>query len=89
MNELRETEDDEESFKVTVLNKNTDRFKTGVVVAPYYLAKGLEFDSVHIVNADKAHYHSDYHRQLLYIGATRALHALDFYGVGDECGLLP
>ena len=86
---IRETEDDEESFKVTVLNKNTDRFKTGVVVAPYYLAKGLEFDSVHIVNADKAHYHSDYHRQLLYIGATRALHALDFYGVGDECGLLP
>ena len=86
---IRETENDEESFKVTVLNKNTDRFKTGVVVAPYYLAKGLEFDSVHIVNADKAHYHSDYHRQLLYIGATRALHALDFYGVGDECGLLP
>lgn len=86
---IRETEDDEESFKVTVLNKNTDRFKTGVVVAPYYLAKGLEFDSVHIVNADKEHYHSDYHRQLLYIGATRALHALDFYGTGDGCELLP
>lgn len=86
---IKETEDDEESFKVTVLNKNTDRFKTGVVVAPYYLAKGLEFDSVHIVNADKTHYYSDYHKQLLYIGATRALHSLDFYGVGEACGLLP
>lgn len=86
---IRETEDNEESFKVTVLNKNTDRFRTGIVVAPYYLAKGLEFDSVHIVNADSSHYYSDYHRQLLYIGATRALHALDFYGVGEGCGLLP
>lgn len=86
---IKETEDEEESFKVTVLNKNTDRFKTGVVVAPYYLAKGLEFDSVHIVNADKTHYYSDYHKQLLYIGATRALHSLDFYGVGEACGLLP
>lgn len=88
LEKIAETEEDEESFKVTVLNKNTARFRTGVLVAPYYLAKGLEFDSVHIVNADKKHYYSDYHRQLLYIGATRALHALDFYGVGEACGLL-
>ena len=76
-------------MKVEVLNKNTDYFNTGVVVAPFYLAKGLEFDSVHIAYVDKAHYYSDYHRQLLYIGATRALHALDFYGVGEACELLP
>ena len=77
------------SMNVEVLNKNTDYFNTGVVVAPFYLAKGLEFDSVHIAYVDKAHYYSDYHRQLLYIGATRALHALDFYGVGEACELLP
>lgn len=77
------------SMKVEVLNKNTDYFNTGVVVAPFYLAKGLEFDSVHIAYADKAHYYSSYHKQLLYIGATRALHALDFYGVGEGCTLLP
>lgn len=77
------------SPKLEILNKNTDHFDTGIIVAPFYLAKGLEFDSVHIAYADKAHYYSEYHRQLLYIGATRALHALDFYGVGEACELLP
>lgn len=74
----------EKGLEITVLNKETDRFRSGIVAAPFYLAKGLEFDCVHMVNADKSHYYSDYHRQILYIGATRALHELAFYGAGER-----
>ena len=74
---------------VTILTKYTDRFKTGIVVAPFYLAKGLEFDGVHVVNVDKKHYYSDYHRQIMYICATRALHELTLYGVGEKSELIP
>lgn len=73
---------------VTTLTKYTDRFKTGVVVAPFYLAKGLEFDGVHVIDVDKADYYSEYHKQILYICATRALHELELYGVGERSELV-
>ena len=85
---LNESASETARIDVTIINKNTDRFKPGVVVMPFYLAKGLEFDSVHVLNVDDKHYFSDYHRQILYISATRALHKLNFYGVGGKCKLL-
>ena len=74
--------------KATLFTKYTDRFNTGIVVAPFYLAKGLEFDKVYVMNVDKSNYYSSHHRQILYICATRALFELDMYGVGEESDIL-
>ncbi|MFQ9510811.1 MAG: HelD family protein [Lachnospiraceae bacterium] len=60
---------------VQLLTKDTDRFYKGVVISPYYLAKGLEFDAVHVLVP--ALYKDE--KQMLYICATRALHELNVY----------
>jgi DNA helicase-2/ATP-dependent DNA helicase PcrA len=55
----------------------------GVVVLPVYLAKGLEFDAVVVAGADDTHYSGgEFDGRLLYVAATRALHALEFVCVG-------
>ena len=62
---------------VYYLDKNSRKFYAGVVVTSFYLAKGLEFDSVYAIT--KESYQSPLHRQGLYICATRALHRLRVY----------
>lgn len=52
--------------------------KGSVVVMPVYLAKGMEFDGVIIGDAEATTYTSERDRQLLYIAASRGLHALAF-----------
>ncbi|GIP41040.1 DNA helicase [Paenibacillus sp. J31TS4] len=52
-------------------------YRGGLSVLPVYLAKGLEFDAVVLVDADEAHYAADpQDGKLLYVGCTRALHDL-------------
>lgn len=70
---------------VTYLTSDSSRMEKGIVITTFYLAKGLEFDSVHVAYVQKDTYYSDYHRQILYIAATRALHELTLYGVGERC----
>ena len=48
----------------------------GAFVLPLYVAKGLEFDGVIVMDADAAHYALPEDKGLLYIAATRALHRL-------------
>lgn len=71
----------EDEYPVNLLTSESEHFGTGITIMPFYLAKGLEFDSVHVAFADKSNYPGKVHTQLLYIMATRALHTLDFYGV--------
>lgn len=78
-----------EQLPVTLLTVDSNRMEKGIVVTTFYLAKGLEFDSVHVAYVQKDSYHSDYHRQILYIAATRALHELTVYGVGEQSELIP
>lgn len=59
-----------------------DEFYRGVVVIPAYLAKGLEFDAVLVVNADSSHYCHQKERNILYTVCTRALHRLDVFFAG-------
>lgn len=59
---------------IHLLNKDSNQFNEGISIAPYYLVKGLEFDSVYI--PEKNLYDSDMGRQALYIGCTRTLHRL-------------
>jgi len=61
----------------------TARYAEGVVVLTVHLAKGLEFDAVIVVDADdKTYAASEFDGRLLYVAATRALHALCFVAVG-------
>lgn len=65
--------------KVTRLHKNTMKFKSGIVVTTYYLAKGLEFDVVYVADGENTVYQTELGKQAMYICATRALHSLDIY----------
>ena len=48
----------------------------GTLILPVYMAKGLEFDGVVIVDADDENYCKEDDRRLLYVACTRALHRL-------------
>ncbi len=68
---LREYRED-----VSYINRDSSFFKKGLTVTTYYLAKGLEFDQVFVMGADKR---LSGYRQYQYISATRALHELYVY----------
>ena len=63
---------------VSCIDRNTDSFRRGITVAPYYMAKGLEFDQVFIIGGDEKH---PMFRNFRYISATRALHELYVYDI--------
>lgn len=77
-----------DKLPVTLLTEDSSRMEKGIVITTFYLAKGLEFDSVHVAYVQRNTYYSDYHRQILYIAATRALHELTLYGVGEGSCLI-
>ncbi|MBW7457119.1 ATP-binding domain-containing protein, partial [Paenibacillus sepulcri] len=56
-------------------------------IVPAYLAKGLEFDSVLIADADAASF-GDNDAKLLYVACTRALHKLKLLHRGPLTNLL-
>lgn len=61
---------------VSYIDRDTSRFKNGITVTTFYMAKGLEFDQVFVLGGDKA---NSFYRQFQYISATRALHELYVY----------
>lgn len=63
--------------EVTLFTKDSMKFKKGVSVMPFYLAKGLEFDVVFV--PDLQNYTTPLQKQALYINVTRALHGLILY----------
>ena len=67
---------------ITYMNKDSSRFKKGITVTTFYLAKGLEFDQVFTVWGRQPE--DDLIRQAKYICATRALHELYMYQVVTE-----
>lgn len=74
--ELVKTIGDDTSIEIGLLNNEDQLYKTGVIVIPSYLAKGLEFDCVYIVTDDTYSYHIEEERRLFYTVCTRALHEL-------------
>lgn len=68
-----------EQFEVSCITEESDQFQKGIVIVPFYLAKGLEFDVVHIPFVSSDSYNSALERQILYISCTRALHELYIY----------
>ncbi len=72
-----------DKLPVNILSSNSSKMEKGIVITTFYLAKGLEFDSVHIAYVPKEENLTEYQRQILYIGATRALHELSVYSVEE------
>ncbi len=70
-----------DKLPVNMLSQNSSKMEKGIVITTFYLAKGLEFDSVHVAYVPEEEKLTDYQRQILYIGATRALHELTVYSV--------
>lgn len=60
--------------RLTLIDRDSKRFRVGITVIPYYLAKGLEFEAVYFIDNKKLQ--DALHRQGRYIAATRALHKL-------------
>ncbi len=73
-----------DKLQVSLLTADSNKMEKGIVIMTFYLAKGLEFDSVHVAYAPKEDELSEYQRQILYIEATRALHELKLYGILKE-----
>lgn len=70
------------AVRASLVTREDDEFYRGVVVMPAYLAKGLEFDAVLVVNADGSNYSQAQDRHILYTICTRALHRLVVYYTG-------
>lgn len=64
---------------VHMISDSSSEYAYGINVLPVHLSKGLEFDSVIIINADNEVYRGDdvLDAKLLYVAMTRAMHALD------------
>lgn len=64
-------------------------FGNGIMVLPVEYTKGLEFDTVLILDPDREDYPvDDGHAKLLYVASTRALHELCVLHTGNLTGLI-
>ena len=66
-----------DKLKYHYLNIDTLDYKDGLILAPTFLVKGLEFDAVIVVDADKENFNTAIDRQAFYVASTRAMHRLD------------
>lgn len=71
-----------ERLKVSLIAREEDEFRRGVVIIPSYLAKGLEFDAVLAVIVNSQSYQREEQRNILYTVCTRALHRLSLFCPG-------
>lgn len=62
-----------DKLEINLINLNYD---SNINILPSYLSKGLEFDSVIIINKNKYKEDSIIDMKLLYVSMTRALHKL-------------
>lgn len=72
-----------------IITGGEKEYKSGVVIVPSYLAKGLEFDVVMIANANRERYGAgELDTKLMYVSMTRPLHKLYIYYHGELTPLL-
>jgi DNA helicase-2/ATP-dependent DNA helicase PcrA len=74
--------------KVQLIASDDSDFSRGAIVIPAYLAKGLEFDAVLLVDVSKESYGCETDRKLLYTICTRALHRLILCYTGELSPLI-
>lgn len=78
----------EEQGTIGLLNHEDQLYKSGVIIIPSFLAKGLEFDGVIVVCDDIFTYDEERERQLFYTVCTRALHDLTLLYTKEKPKLL-
>lgn len=72
-----------------VITGREKEYKSGFLIVPSYLAKGLEFDAVFVADASAENYTtSELDTKLLYVALTRPLHKLYIYHIGERSKLL-
>jgi DNA helicase-2/ATP-dependent DNA helicase PcrA len=72
-----------------IITGKEKEYKSGIVIVPSYLSKGLEFDVVMISNANAERYQeNELDIKLLYVAMTRPLHILHIYYEGELSPLL-
>lgn len=72
-----------------IITERDREYKSGVVVVPVHLSKGLEFDAVFIADAEAESYGAgELDTKLLYVAMTRPLHKLYIYHRGSPSKLL-
>jgi DNA helicase-2/ATP-dependent DNA helicase PcrA len=69
-------------LKAALVTKDTRTYRSGLLVLPAYLAKGLEFDAVIVYNAGADVYNHESERRLFYTACTRAMHRLQLFSIG-------
>lgn len=77
-----------EHVDLTLVIDEDDAFHQGIVVIPSYLAKGLEFDAVLVINVDAVNYSHKEERNILYTICTRTLHHLSLFYLGKPSPFL-
>lgn len=79
----------EAGTEASLLEEGQRDYRGGLSVVPAYLAKGLEFDAVLVVDADAEHYRPvPQDAKLLYVACTRALHRLTLAHAGAPTPLI-
>ncbi|MEX0137082.1 UvrD-helicase domain-containing protein [Bacillus nitratireducens] len=74
---------------VNFIEADQSKYEGGISVVPVYLAKGLEFDAVLLIDVDEEHYKNTKHdAKLLYVGCTRSLHDLWIFYSGEVSPLI-
>jgi len=73
---------------VNLLNYKGKDIKRGCVIGSIYLAKGLEFEKVIVINASLSRYYDEIDRNYLYIACSRAMHELTLLSVGKTSELI-
>ena len=58
------------------LTIDATQFDNGIILAPTFLVKGLEFDAVVVVDVDDENFKTKIDKQALYVACTRAMHKL-------------
>ncbi len=74
---------------ISLITGNEKEYKSGIVIVPSYLSKGLEFDVVLLSNVNRENYtEGELDTKLLYVAMTRPLHKLFIYYIGEKSKLL-
>ncbi len=65
-----------DKLEYNYLTIDTTQFEDGVMLAPTFLVKGLEFDAVIVVDTNDENFNTEIDKQALYVACTRAMHEL-------------
>ncbi|WP_163654847.1 RNA polymerase recycling motor HelD [Listeria sp. PSOL-1] len=78
-----------QQMEVRLIHLDNQKLIDGIMIIPSYLAKGLEFDGVIVLDASDENYHLEEERTLLYTICSRAMHQLFIISEGKPSRLLP